>query len=345
MARDTSGEKYLIFKEMGESIDMTLCVVPKETPEKLNVYLMDHSKRDGIAAFDYLLAEDGMKIKEHPQMKGIKKPSLWSRIQLMREHMRNMPKINYPWKQGDFSVRGFAPTYTYALFDEETTTALLNHARDQKVSLNALLLSELNKVSIEHLMTEAPEQTVWTIPLNMRGGASEGNAEVNTTASISLIIPKSMDTAGIDAKIKSIYMQGVHWGAWLLSNITGIIGLSAFRYLVKKIKPTWVGVFSNMGSWPANDNLDGAIDDGRYYVCNPPATFILPVTTATITWYGRLSLSLQLHPSICKDPEGAKQVLAAWVDALTSAINVDSKKVRQYSLTDKELKDGATIVN
>ena len=34
------------------------------------------------------------------------------------------------------------------------------------------------------------------------------------------------------------------------------------------------------------------------------------VTTATITWYGRLSLSLQLHPSICKDPEGAKQVLA-----------------------------------
>lgn len=33
MARDTSGEKYLIFKEMGESIDMTLCVAPKETPE------------------------------------------------------------------------------------------------------------------------------------------------------------------------------------------------------------------------------------------------------------------------------------------------------------------------
>lgn len=345
MPRDTSGEKYLVFKEMGESIDMIICVAPKETPEKLDVYLMDHSKRDGIAAFDYLFAKDGMKIKEHPQMKAGEVPSLWRRIQLMRQHLRNMPKMKYPWKQGDFSVRGFAPSFAYALFDEETTTKLLNYAREQKVSLNALLLSTLNDVSIKHLMTSVPDKTVWTIPLNMRGGASKGNAKANTTASISLVIPKTMDTVGIDAKIKSIYMQGVHWGAWLLSNITGVIGLSGFRYLAKRVKPTWVGVFSNLGSWPINDNIEGAFDDGRYYVCCPPATFILPVTSATITWYGRMSFALQLHPSICKSEEGAQQVVAAWVDALTSMVDVDSSKVRQVLLTDAELKDGATLVN
>lgn len=345
MVRDTSGEKFLIFKEMGESIDMTLCMVPKNTLHKPKIYLLDHSKRDGIAAFDYVFGEDGMKVKEHPQMKGGQKPSLWKRIQLMRQHIRNMPKINYPWKKIDFSIRGSAPSYAYALFDEETVTALLNYAREQKMSLNALLLSALNEASIKHLMTSVPEETVWTIPLNMRGGASSGDSHRNTTASISLVIPKGMDAAGVDAKIKSIYLQGVHWGAWLLSNITAVIGLAGFRYLAKHIKPTWVGVFSNLGSWPINDNVEGAFDDGRYYLANPPATFILPVTTATMTWYGRMGISLQLHPSISKDPEDAREVLAGWVEALMSSANIDNKKVHQYCLTNDELKDGATIVD
>src|SRR5690606_9910684 len=138
----------------------------------------------------------------------------------------------------------------WTLFDRDATTALLDYARANKVSLNAVLLQTLNEVCCDTLLSSPPEETVWTIPLNLRGGASAGNTSSNVTASISLRLPPSSGARFIDERIKSIYQQGVHWGAWLLSNLTAIIGKRGFRFLAERAKPVWMGVFSNVGSWP-----------------------------------------------------------------------------------------------
>ena len=326
MPRDTSGEKYLIFKEMGECIDMTFGRVHLDTGQ-IDWLHRPHNISDGVGAFTDLLNMDGNRITEQPLMKPGKKPGFFKRLMLLFQHIRNMPERVYAWKYYRPEQRGVGTCLAYTLFDRDACRALLDYARTQKASLNSVLLWTLNDIICDTLMTETPEETVWTIPLNLRGGASDGNTSSNVTASISLRVPAAPELGYIDDKIKSIYQQGVHWGAWLMSNMTAVVGKRGFRYLAEHSKPRWVGVFSNVGSWPP-PNHPYPIDDNITYMGAPPVTALLPVTCCSMTWNGRMILTLQLHSSISNDIADTEKVIQAWTRKLAQLAGLRPEQYR-----------------
>lgn len=328
MPRDTSGEKYLILKEMGETIDMTFGRVHLDTG-KVDWLHRPHNISDGVGAFTDLLNRDGNHISEQPLMKPGAVPSLWQRLLLLRQHLKNMRPCSYDWKFYRPS-RGVGTSLAWTLFDRGDTTALLDYARANKVSLNAVLLQTLNEVCCDTLLRSPPEETVWTIPLNLRGGASSGNTSSNVTASISLRLPPSPEARYIDERIKTIYQQGVHWGAWLLSNLTAIVGKRGFRFLAERARPVWMGVFSNVGSWPM-PGYTHPIDDNITYMGAPPVTALLPVTCCSMTWNQRMILTVQLHSSISDDISDTEEVMRQWARKLSQLAGLKATELR-YSL-------------
>src|SRR5690606_2280695 len=173
--------------------------------------------------------------------------SLWQRLLLLRQHLKNMRPCSYDWKFHRAS-RGVGTSLAWTLFDRDDTRALLDYARNNKVSLNAVLLQTLNEVCCDTLLRSPPEETVWTIPLNLRGGASSGNTSSNVTASISLRLPPAPEARYIDERIKTIYRRCVNSSLCLVSNLTVIIGKAGFRFLAERARPVWMRVFSNVGS-------------------------------------------------------------------------------------------------
>ncbi|MDF1781683.1 MAG: hypothetical protein P1U67_10335 [Alcanivoracaceae bacterium] len=331
MARDSSGEKYLILKEMGESIDMTFGRVALDSG-KVDWMYRPHNISDGVGAYTDLLNLDGNKITEQPLMKSGPIPGLLKRIGLLRQHMKNMRPTTYAWKYHDPKKRGLGLTLAYTLFDKDALKALLDYARAQKTSLNSVLLWTLNDVACETLLTAPPEETVWTIPLNLRGGATAGATSSNVTASICLRLPPNPSVSYIDTKIKTIYQQGVHWGAWLLSNMTRFIGKRGFKFLAERARPCWLGVFSNVGSWPP-PNHPHPVDENIGYMGAPPATSILPITCCSMTWNNRMSLTLQLHPSISNDKADTEKMIQRWTQRLADIAGLSPE---QFSIGYKD---------
>lgn len=326
MGRDSSGEKYRILEEIGESIDMTLGRINVETGE-VKWYRRPHYVTDGVGAVCDLLKLNGNQIDQVPLMKPGEVPGPFKRFQLLLKHWKNMPARNYPWKTWYPKRYGIGTSVGYAQYDRDATKALLNYARSQKCSLNSVLLWTLNQCSCELLLTEQPEETIWTIPLNLRGGVHSDTDAGNLTASISLRLPPQPSVNFIDDKIKTIYQEGVHWGAWVMSNMTRYIGKGLFRFLALRARPIWMGVFSNVGSWPLAE-LPHPIDERYAYIGVPPATAILPVTCCSLTWNGRMTLSAQLHSSISDDLADTQALLDGWIKKLNQLAGISASQVK-----------------
>ncbi len=325
MTRDSSGEKYLILQDIGESIDMTLGRMNIETGE-VDWFRRPHYVTDGVGAVRDVLRLNGNQIDEVPLMKPGEVPGRFKRFLLLLQHWRNMPARSYPWKTWYPKKYGVGTSLAYAQFDRDATQALLNYARGQKCSLNSVLLWTLNQCCCELLLTQKPDETIWTIPLNLRGGVKTDNAAGNVTASISLRLPADPELNYIDTKIKDIYQQGVHWGAWVMSNMTRYIGKRLFRFLALRARPIWMGVFSNVGSWPLQE-LPHPIDDRYAYIGVPPATNLLPVTCCSLTWNGRMTLSAQLHSSISDDIADTEKLIQTWTARLRELADLSPQQV------------------
>ena len=82
----------------------------------------------------------------------------------------------------------------------------------------------------------------------------------------------------------------------------------------------WFGTFSNMGEWPLpdTDKREGVDTSNEAWLCTPPGTRNYPLSIGVITWYGKLSITLKVHSSICADRSRVPQFLEQFKSELLS---------------------------
>jgi len=239
---DWSGEKYLVAKELGECIDMVFGRY-SENQKKVNWYLRPHNVSDGIGGFTELLKRDKIEIGQQPQLRGYKTPHVAKRLRLLYKHIRNLRAIDYPFKSFDPSKKGVGAGVSYCFFTKEQSDLLLNYCRSQKVSITSLLLWALDKAVVKNLLM-APSERAWLVPLNFRGKVTKENESGNFTSSMTIRFSETPTLKSVHSEIRSIYKSGMHWGAWILSNLTKYVGKRGLKYLLKNTKPCWIGVCS-----------------------------------------------------------------------------------------------------
>ena len=224
---DWSGQKYLLLKNNGYDVNMYFNRI---STSKNDVIINEwfsrcHSKSDGVGAFSDLQTNlTGIKWKQ-PHNQKISKPNKTKRAWQLLKYLWSSQPIEYQWKNNNKAASGdFVATVG---FSEKSTDQLLAWAKQNKVSLNSLLLWSLDSVVRSLLLTDC-QTRAWLIPVNMRGGVPLSNPSFNYTASINLRLKNNLSIMDFDQRIKKLYSQGQQWGSWLYSNFSHFISFIFF---------------------------------------------------------------------------------------------------------------------
>jgi hypothetical protein len=156
------------------------------------------------------------------------------------------------------------------------------------------------------------------IPVNMRGPIRLADETANHSSFIEVPVAPHEPESELQARIRHIFDSGQHWSVWYafqLGRPIGGFGRRLFMSLARRGRARYVGSFSNLGSWaPA---ADGAT--AHAWVFCPLAIPAQPVGAGCVTYCGRLSVAIQLHPSLTRDPKIAEHCVDEWARELELA--------------------------
>jgi hypothetical protein len=283
---------------------------------------MPHARYDGLGALDALLAEVGAAPDGGlPQATGLTplggsaQLAAFARVMRAPSSAATFRGHDLAWQPtpGDSSrALPAAGSIAWRCFSREATLRLQAAARAAGVTLNSLLLWGLHRAV-------APEvdggDDVWLIPVNLRGLVCQRRAQANHIAFLHVPLPRGSSVEAVHAAVWGGLARGDHWGAWALSNTGELIGARGVELIARWGDPrrrVCLGAFSNLGA------LRGT-PDGRQWLFAPPVSFAQPLGAGALGWNGRLSLLVQLHPSVPRRREEVAALLDRWVDAVGAA--------------------------
>lgn len=276
-----------------------------------------HAEFDGLGGFVHVLRAAHPDRDVAVPVRKAAKPSLGARALALLHMVARKPVAAAAWRGQDTRWRGAIgkPGNEFALHvaDEATTAQLQRRAKAQGVSLNTLLLKALADATRPEIETEAGPE-IWMMPVNMRGPVALERDTANQSGYLQIEIGDDKSAAGVqDAFMRSLRRRD-HWATWTFLNISRLIGLAGIKgvYAVQmarfKQRP-FVGAFSNLGSWKGV---------GLWHVC-PCVARTCPVGAGAIICDGRLSLTLEAHPSVKREEGWTQPVMDRWVAMLLSA--------------------------
>lgn len=337
---DWSGMKFVIAEQLGESMD---CYFIRDlgAQKPQEIYVMNHRHHDGVGAMTKLLETYfGYTYQQMPQMKSFEPPSWWQKLVHLWNFIKLTKKLETDWKSPRRDMTGKAEIVGAVFFNREEAQLCEKIAREKGASLNSSLLWALDKVVSDHLLTPR-SQRKWVNPINMRGSFETPNPYGNNSASIILNLEGQPKSSEVHQKIRSYFKNRTYIGSWLYTNMAKLIGLKGTMMMAKKIKDLGVGVCSHMGNWPPEGYQTTKPDDPEEnWAITAPSSQILPVALAAVQWRGKLSFTLQLHPSLGYGPEKVQQLCDELKEALFDAQAQD--KGRFQYLNSQELLNNAT---
>lgn len=319
---DRLGEWFAGMEEStGENFEFSLvrCRGRDAPPEW---FFMEHDAHDGIGGLAHILRKEGSDLVV-PQLRGTDRPSWFPMtIAAIRCLFRRYPKI-LQWKKVD---RGWKPhgsreerrpkAVAWSLFSREETQRLHQIAKSQGVSLNSWLLWGLKEAILPHLVPNTGKVEM-LLPVNMRGGVDAERDTGSLASTIDVFFPPDTSAVQIHALIREQFKRRAHWGVWQLAAMLMSLGTKIIPYIVKMESQVYKhGSFTNLTDLWSVEAKNGGADNEEWWIGMNPVFRTRPVGTCVLTWCGRLSLSLQLHQSLSRDPEEAAAWMAAWRKAV-----------------------------
>ncbi len=317
MKKDHSGIKFEVSEELGEWMN---CLYLKRNDDQAWSYdFIHHANNDGVGAITKILEKEGHQVTEQPQIRARPPLSLFSKLKLLKEFIDLTKSVDLKWKKKRRDTRGIPETFCLCLLTPKQTQDLHHRAEQEKVSLNSWLLFNLDAACNDLILSSNSERK-WISPINMR--ADKEKVYSNQSASIIVNFLKKNSIANsprnLHTEIKSYLSRNLHWGSYLYSNMAMFIGKRGTLKVADRIKEVGTGVFSNLGSWPSQgiqiNKSASKLYNRRAVIA--PATQILPIATTAWQWGERLSLSLQLHPSLNLEAQYSLELLRKWTELI-----------------------------
>jgi hypothetical protein len=305
-------------QELGECIDI-IYIKHSLVKNQQDIFLKPHDKADGASAFAQILkTEDNLNIDSLPTVKLHSRPNIFKRIKLALDHLKRQSPVNYNWLNKT-NKTGTSQGISYTLLTLEESAKLDLFAKSNNINSNSILLESLDKVSKEMFLKE-DQKRVWMVPVNMRMPDQAKTFSGNFVTTLSVHMTDSDSPQTTYSQIRSMMKSGIIWGGWIIANTPKYIGEKRLRKLSKNIKSPYIGLCSNLGSWPPVSQETNTSQDHQWVVASP-VTKYCPIATVIIKWNGRYSISCQLHPSISEDIKDTTNFIASWKKLLLQQSN------------------------
>lgn len=306
---------FQALESMGEYIGIRFGRVAPGSRE-VEWHFIPHTECDGIGGFAKLLRERGAVIRDLPRITH-PAPLSWGAF------VRSLPALLGPrrrlkWK--DLPAGPPAPTdaptpaVAWHVFDEEQTMKIRRIARSSQVTVNSLLLKYLDRAVRPDL--EDPSRAIpWMVPVNMRGKADQPVDTANHSSYVGIRVYASEGAREVQRHIYESLAKGRHCANWKAFDATRFTSPGMKRHLIRTDRATsqWnLGSFSNLGVWDPDKRIDRPECQGDWLFA-PPVLSIQMVGAGCVTFQGKLSLTLHLHPDLTTAPEVPAEWMRRWV--------------------------------
>ena len=312
--KDWAGAWFDILEEMGEYVGMRAGRRAPNT-EELAWQFCSHAGYDGLGWFSTLLRKQSPSVDVRiPRLKKTKKPSWLAQVSALLRLMARKPYAAAAWKTADADWRPPADgakagtaVAVHAL-DADRTRRLTELAKQQRVSLNSLLLASLGRACQPEL---EGGRAYWMTPVNMRGPVALARETANHTSYLQIKTGAGRTSQQVHEQVKAKLDCLEHWGGWLFVNCGRVVRYAGMKWLFRRElartqgRP-WVGAFSNLGSW---ENC------GLWFVC-PPVAKTCPLGVGVVICEGCLSMTIDAHPSISGDAAWTRALMDSWIAEL-----------------------------
>lgn len=298
-SNDWIAKWYIVSKERGSNTHAIISRRNDKT-KRLEENSFCHSKHDGMGYMLSFFKKENIKLTKNLDAKFHEKVSFFKNFHKIFKGLTQVQKNIIPWKTLSLlNAKSISPVREIIFFTPEETKAIHSHLKNKNYSENAYILSVINNLLMPELKSDNSEGK-WLFPINMRGNVHRNNIEQNISSGIYISTNNLTSPGEIKTKIKKGFLNNEHWINWWCFHISIFLSKNLMRKISKKssVNSFFYGSFSNMGHWGESDFEDSKdLADYSYYV-SPPGTPNYPISVGVITWFGKLSISLKIHPSI-----------------------------------------------
>lgn len=301
---------------LGDKTEDFEIIFGRVSDEGTDVSRLSHATHDGITGFLHLLRERRELCPDFlPRLPVRRNPALWIQLrEALKILFRGPVKArqwsirNPEWQAGVSSNKSVAVS-SHALSSRETAAALAR-GKSLGVSLNSLLFKALSDAVEPHLAASSLP-AVWIMPVAVHPEISVDTAPRNFSSYVDVYIPQEVTAQDIEREVRRLERNQAFWGAWLLLNVGRWFGEWVVKLMVKTNPKTQrkTGVFSNLGNWTGPSQ---AATQAATWFFMPPMVAFQPFAASALTWNGRLSLGVRLHPVLSVDNALSQAMVERW---------------------------------
>ncbi|MCW1884743.1 hypothetical protein OKA04_08385 [Luteolibacter flavescens] len=300
---------------MGEFVGIRYGQI-KPGSKEVEWHFLSHIEYDGIGAFAKLLRERGADIRDLPRITH-HAPLSWGAF------LRSVPELLAPrrrlkWQKlpsGDpLPKQTPTPAVAWHVFDEDQTAKIRRSARNSQVTVNSLLLKYLDR-TIRPYLEDPSQANPWMVPVNMRGKADQPEDTGNHSSYVGIRVLASEGARDVQNHIYESLAKGRHCANWKAFDATRFTSEKMKHHLIRTDRATsqWnLGSFSNLGVWDAEKQIDAPECQGDWLFA-PPTLAIQMLGAGCVTFRGKLSLTLHVHPDLTTSPEVPAEWMRRWV--------------------------------
>ena len=313
---DPVGQWFEALESLGEFVGIRFGHIRREGGE-VEWHFLPHTRYDGIGGFAHLLRERGAEIGGLPQITHPGKLSWWHFCRFLPKMLA--PRRYLKWRDlvqcGEASVSAEPPSaVAYEVFDEERTARIRRASRAAGVTVNSFLMKYLDR-SIRPALDDPSSAIPWMVPVNLRGHVNKADDTGNHSSYVGIRIYASQSAKDIHRLIYDAIRRNEHLGAWKGFAASRCTGIRLKQRIIRANRATsqWsVGGFSNLGEWDAQKRITqpGCAGD---WLFAPPVLRFQAIGAGCVTFQGRLTLTLQIHPGLTTSPEIASEWMRSWV--------------------------------
>lgn len=317
--RDPIRPWFEALEALDEFIGIRFGRIPPDNEEVDWIYV-PHSDFDGVGAFGHMIRQAGHPLRKLPQISKRASAARNSWIPFLRSTPKLLGarhRLGWrPLEEGPPLENSgqSSPSAAWHVFTEEETQALLARSREEGVTLNSLLMTQLDR-AVRPDLQNPQAVTPWMIPVNIRGVVRRSPDTANHTSYVAINIRSSDGFQGVEQHIHGALQRGEHWGAWKGYGATQFLPSLAKRQIIRKdrVLSQWnIGGFSNLGVWDPECEVTHRDLTGSWLFC-PPVLRCQMIGAGCVTFQNRLSLLLQIHPELSTSPEVSRRWMRNWL--------------------------------
>ncbi|MBN2811823.1 MAG: hypothetical protein JXP39_08015 [Spirochaetales bacterium] len=318
-ARDFIKPWFDASEELGDFIGIRFGRIPPESTEPEWMF-KSHAEYDGIGGLADILRSKGAGIETLPENTHPAMPSWKPFFAMAHEYLLPRQRVRIAESRrsaGKAHPQKAPQAAAWHVFSREETARIQKASKKHDITVNSFLFAHLNAAVFPDIPGEH-DSIPWMIPVNLRGKTARPKDTDNHASFVRAEISRSDDMQAVHRKIYAELEKGAHWGNWKAYSATRMLPQAARKTLIRgdRITSKWLfGAFSNLGEWNSGGELSVSETDGDWLFA-PPAVSFFKAAAGCITWNGKLSLCMNLHPEISTDPLFARSWIDRWVESI-----------------------------